>query len=617
MIASVIENAVELADALWQATLALSIAAMVMLAIRRPLRRAFGAGTAYIAWLLLPAALLATLLPPPMVEVAAVAMTVPLPAAVTTTANTLAPPMDRSMFWLLLWALGAAITAFALWRQQSRFVASLGRLRALGANLWRAEGCVGLPAVIGVLMPRIVLPEDFDTRYDADERALMLAHERAHVRRRDPLANAGIAALRVLFWFNPLVHLAAARFRDDQELSCDQRVIAGCPQSRRAYGNAMLKTLVAAQPVPLGCHWGLAHPLKERLMQLKTQPPRPMQCIAGVVLAVALSAGVAFAVWSAQTARPVPVASASISAAKTVNAGDFRADIGIRLDDGEASLFAIEEAYGKAFSFVRNEEGSRFEVEATVREAGEGRYDIRAKIHQDGKLIAEPRLITESGKAAVVRIGEESADARFKGIELDITVTPPGRDRLPTPRARSGAVLRAMPEIAPSALIPLAADTDLGGLVAIEPIAPLLGASGPGQLEPLVPLPAEAMTPTIASIGVVTTQAVPLEPLPMLSAGQHAPMPALAPAAQPLPSHHERAPRAYRNQSSQYPAVAPLPPVPPLPPLPPEDPPAPPAMPAEPPAPPSPPTPPARVSKAASLMTLPSLRFLAPPEIAC
>jgi bla regulator protein blaR1 len=613
-----IASAVDLIDGLWSATLALSIATMLVLAIRRPMRRAFGAGTAYAVWLLLPAALVATLLPPPTIEVAVVAMTPPLSATAPVATNTFAPSTERSMFWLLLWTLGAAITALMLWRQQSRFVASLGTLRALGAGVWRAEGRIGLPAVIGVFLPRIVLPEDFETRYDADERALMLAHERAHVRRRDPLANAGIAALRVLFWFNPLVHLAAVRFRDDQELSCDQSVIASSPQSRRAYGDAMLKTLVAAQPVPLGCHWGLTHPVKERLMQLKIQPPRPIRRIAGAAIAVALSAGVAFAVWSAQTARPVPAASASTSTAQTASASDFRADIGIRLDDGEISAFAIEESYGKAFSFTRNEGDHRFEVEATVREAGERRYDIRAKIQQDGKLIAEPRLITDSGKAAVVRIGQTSADARFKGIELDITVMPPGGDRLPMPRVRSGAVLRTMPEMTPSALASISAQDAIDAADAYEPMPPL-----PEEFEPMAPLPVEPTAPVAVPSEIPTAYAVPLAALPMLSTGQNAPMPALAPLAQPLPSQHRRVPMAHRSRSLQQPARASLPPLPPLTPLP--------ALPAlDSPAPPAPPSPPAEpppppprspssvhVSKPASLVTLRSLRFLAPPETGC
>lgn len=518
-------SAVEVFEGLRAATLALSFAIALVLLLRAPMRRWFGASAAYALWWLLPAALLALLLPPPTVEVAMVA--VPVSAAPAAVVAPAMPVRDHSPLWLALWLAGACALAALLWRQQRHFVNSLGRLRALGAGLWRAEGRHGLPAVVGALRPRIVLPDDFETRYGPLERALMIAHERAHLGRRDPLANLGMALLRVLFWFNPIVHAAASRFREDQELSCDQRVIAGTPQSRRAYGDAMLKTLVAAQPVPLGCHWGLAHPLKERLMQLKFQPPRRARRLLGIAVAGALSAGGAFAVWSAQTPSVVPIMKGAPTEAgskhgASAHDGDFRAEISMRIDDGEASAFAIEDKYENTVSFVREEGGNRYQVQARIRDAGERRYGIEATIRRNGELIAQPRLITESGKAAVVRIGQAAPDARFAGIELGITLGPSGVSGLPAPRPLARAVLNS-PQ--------LAALSANDAALAAQPGVP--GQELPDQqdAEVLMPLPvlpgqtvlgqddAEALAPLPA----VAVQAVPgqqdgewLMPLPVL-----------------------------------------------------------------------------------------------------
>ena len=60
----------ELLAGLLQATLAGSAAIVMVLALRRPLRRAFGVGVAYAAWLLVPAALLASVLPAPVAQLA-------------------------------------------------------------------------------------------------------------------------------------------------------------------------------------------------------------------------------------------------------------------------------------------------------------------------------------------------------------------------------------------------------------------------------------------------------------------------------------------------------------------------------------------------------------------
>src|SRR3546814_2308116 len=120
-------------------------------------------------------------------------------------------------------------------------------LRVEGNGLLRAGSSTGLPAVVG-LRARIVLPADFDVRYSADERALILAHERNHRARGDVAGNALIAALRCVYWFNPLLWIAADRFRRDPELACGANLFARPPPARRAYGAAMVKNQISAVP---------------------------------------------------------------------------------------------------------------------------------------------------------------------------------------------------------------------------------------------------------------------------------------------------------------------------------------------------------------------------------
>src|SRR5690606_23093982 len=99
------------------------------------------------------------------------------------------------------------------------------------------------------------------------------------------------------------LHAAARRFRHDQELACDQRVIARHPQSRRSYGEAMFKTQLAAGPLPLGCHWGYGHPLKERIAMLKQPIPTRARVLTGSALMLALSLGVGLTAWATQPAQ--------------------------------------------------------------------------------------------------------------------------------------------------------------------------------------------------------------------------------------------------------------------------------------------------------------------------
>jgi TonB family protein len=207
--------------------------------------------------------------------------------------------------WLgVAWMLGGLFAVLCFARRQRGFRQGLGVLQRRADGLQQAQAVDGLPAAIGLWKPAIVLPADFDARYSSEQRALMVAHERMHIVRGDLHANALTAVLRCVFWFNPLLHLAARHFRHDQELACDLRVIARHPHARRAYGEAMLKTQLALHPLPLGCYWG-SHPLKERIAMLKQPVPSLTRWIGGAALVAVLALGVGFAAWSAQPARTV------------------------------------------------------------------------------------------------------------------------------------------------------------------------------------------------------------------------------------------------------------------------------------------------------------------------
>jgi TonB family protein len=288
----------ELLAMLLETSLAGSAAIALIAASRGWIARRFGARSAYALWSAVPTAMIAVLLPARSGEpVLSLQMRVGLlqPALVESAVQ----PAQET--WLAaLWLAGAGIAAVFYSVQQRRFVSRLGRVRRYADGVYQAEVRGGLPAAIGVLRPRIVLPSDFDLRYSEQERRLVLQHEREHLRRGDLWVNAVLASIRCLYWFNPLVHLAAQRVRRDQELACDQAVIARFPRQRRAYGGAMLKTQLAVDPFPLACHWGGQHLLKERIAMLKLPLPSRRRKKAGALLAISLALASATAAWAMQ-----------------------------------------------------------------------------------------------------------------------------------------------------------------------------------------------------------------------------------------------------------------------------------------------------------------------------
>jgi beta-lactamase regulating signal transducer with metallopeptidase domain len=314
----------DLVRALLELTLASSGVILVALLIRRPVRRMFGAAAAYFTWLLVPVALIALLLPEAPSVVRAIPVSfgvVQLPilgSAVDASLGTAehGPGLQSTMDWAG-WLLGVWLTVTALCLTyfacaQRAFVRSLGALSDFGtlrkwSDVLRAEHSVGCPALVGVFRPKIILPADFESRYTAREQALVLEHERMHLRRGDAIWNAVAALLRCLFWFNPLVHIAASRLRLDQELACDAAVMRRHPDSLRAYADAMLKTQLADVALPAGCHWRSTHPLKERLMTLKQPAPGRARRAAGAAFITVVSLLVGYTTWAVEpVAVPAP-----------------------------------------------------------------------------------------------------------------------------------------------------------------------------------------------------------------------------------------------------------------------------------------------------------------------
>jgi TonB family protein len=288
-------------------TLASSATIVLILLLRKTLRQRFGAQAAYVLWVLVPIAALVALLPAPVAPIApAMNFDAAVPVAVQTIPLTTAaaPSIDPTPWLGAAWLFGVLICLALILRQQRRFVRALGDLSPDVDRTFRAQATAGCPALVGALRPRIVLPADFERRYDRAERELILAHERTHRARGDAQVNALAAALRCLHWFNPLFHIAASRFRFDQELACDATVISRFPDARRSYADAMLKTQLADLGLPAGCHWQSSHPLKERIAMLKQPLPSRLRRWLGGASVAAIVVATSFAAWAVQPAAP-------------------------------------------------------------------------------------------------------------------------------------------------------------------------------------------------------------------------------------------------------------------------------------------------------------------------
>ncbi|MBA3670237.1 MAG: hypothetical protein H0W71_09305 [Sphingomonas sp.] len=227
---------------------------VLVLAIREPVRRHFGAAIAYALWLL-PAARMAM---PSLIRTveraipSTSATTVVLPAGSTAAPMLGGDPGLVGLFggWptilISVWLAGAAvflIRGLALYMHQRRLILGDGvQLARIGRIcLVRSERVRG-PMALGILDPIVVVPFDFDQRFSECQRRLALDHELAHHRAGDLVANHIAFVLLCLQWFNPLAWAAHAAFRFDQEAACDARVLDKSDGPDRAsYGEAIAK----------------------------------------------------------------------------------------------------------------------------------------------------------------------------------------------------------------------------------------------------------------------------------------------------------------------------------------------------------------------------------------
>jgi TonB family protein len=286
-----------------RANLAGSAAIAAVALLRSPVRSMFGAPAAYGLWGLPLMMALASLAPVPaggpIAPIVLGAMS-GLPAAAYLKSGSLWPAAAGGV-----WALGAIVHATLLGARQARFALALrgaSRGSVGGTPVVRAARSDIGPAVVG---RAIILPLDFEARFTRAEQAAVLAHEAQHLARGDVAANALVALIQCLCWFNPLVHLAARWIRLDQELACDAAVIADRPGLRRPYAEALLKTQVMAAIPPAGCAWrARGFPaLRDRIRLLKQRAPSARRRVCGALLLAALTLGGGYAAWAAQPSQ--------------------------------------------------------------------------------------------------------------------------------------------------------------------------------------------------------------------------------------------------------------------------------------------------------------------------
>lgn len=213
----------------------------------------------------------------PVVPLAPVAISVPhaepTPSAWAILLGWLGSHGKETLAWL--WLVGtASVLAWTLGRTLG-FHRSLARasetapraIQHLAGEVARGLGLGAVPTVYATraqLSPmvwwaggkvRVLLPSELLADMDASELRCILAHELAHVRRRDHVVRWLEWLACAAFWWNPVAWWARGRLRASEELCCDALAVAATSAEPRAYAGALLRVIdfmsTARTPGPL------------------------------------------------------------------------------------------------------------------------------------------------------------------------------------------------------------------------------------------------------------------------------------------------------------------------------------------------------------------------------
>lgn len=468
---------------LLQTTLAVSLLTGLVLVIRGPFAKAFGANTAYMLWAIpmarlimppLPAnwtmfgaislgetrsdAVHAAALDPILISELATTVAPVLPIAAApdvsfwSQAVSVLPPLIPSL--LAIWAAGA-LYVFGMLMMRQMTTAQIIKTEAADAGpalqtrAMDIRQTLGLmnssvtvqtslisssPLVSGLIHPTILLPAWFEDDYNEEEQQLAILHEMMHVKRGDLWALFAASFAVSVQWFNPLIWVALAAFRRDQEAACDADILGLTDISPRNYGATLLKAVrksgPVAQPVQ-AASLTLNHALSERLTKMKNPLPTAARRKAGTVLLSGIgAAALLLSACAVSNAQPAELEGAAADEPKIVVRTIVRDEEAAELDGAEGEertrVRIVRGADGNTggednehITVFASGSGNSEELSAAAREFA----DEYRRLHSaEGDNSAEIAALRADFEAKVERLTEEhhgNAEVRVMHIESE------------------------------------------------------------------------------------------------------------------------------------------------------------------------------------------------------
>jgi len=238
------------------ALLPITLLLSLILLIRKPLSKFTDANTTYAVWILIPLGLACYFLPAPWQQITELNNANIAKFIVNPTQQLNQNLSVNGLLWL--WSLGT-ISLCIYWLINHFHYKNKIKLQCVQQpteypdfpkNLVLSQSShIHSPVLMGLFKQTLVIPEDFDNLYNKEQQQLIIAHEVCHFSQHHMWMNQIALLLLALFWFHPLAWRAYACFRQDQEHSCDQTVLARRQvKSRIQYCKALVLAAETSPP---------------------------------------------------------------------------------------------------------------------------------------------------------------------------------------------------------------------------------------------------------------------------------------------------------------------------------------------------------------------------------
>ena len=160
---------------------------------------------------------------------------------------------DITTILAIVWIVGIVVLLAYTIISYLRVKNKIGTAVLLRDNIYQSENVVS-PFVLGIIKPKIYLPFNMNEQ-DMNH---VIAHENAHIRRKDHWWKPFGFLVLTLHWFNPLMWLGYVLLCRDIELACDEKVVKEFNNEQKAdYSQALLtcsvnRRMIAACPLAFG-----------------------------------------------------------------------------------------------------------------------------------------------------------------------------------------------------------------------------------------------------------------------------------------------------------------------------------------------------------------------------